>query len=113
MGLKGITVGALDEKVVIYQRTKSGVDAATNEPTYTNSALATVWARIMTKPGREGYEADQQVASSIQSFMIRWRNDVTAQMWITWNSSNWYINSIEQVGRRSYLLINTVKKDNQ
>lgn len=113
MGLKGINVGALDEKVIIYQRTKTGVDSTTNEPTYSNTALATVWARIMTKPGREGFEADQQVASSVQSFMLRYRNDVTATMWINWNSTDWYINSIELVGRRSYLLINTVKKDNQ
>ena len=112
MGLKGINIGALDEKVVIKQRTKTGKNAA-NEDVFSDSTLATVPARIMTKPGREGFEANQQVASSAQSFMIRWRNDVNATMWLNWNGKDWYINSVEQVGKRSYLLINTVNKDNQ
>ena len=112
MGLKGINIGSLDEKIVITKRTKSGVNAA-NEPTFTNSTLATVRAKIMTKPGREGFEADQQVATSVQTFMIRYRNDVTETMWVVWNSENWHINSVEQVGRRSHLLLTTVKRDNQ
>lgn len=112
MGLKGINIGSLDEKVAITQRTKTGVNSA-NEPVYTNSTLATVSAKIMTKPGREGYEAHQQVASSVQTFLIRYRNDVDSTMWLVWDGENWFINSIEKVGRRSHLLLTAAKRDNQ
>jgi SPP1 family predicted phage head-tail adaptor len=112
MGLRGITIGQLDEKVEIQKRTKTGKNAA-NEDVFTTTSVATVPAKVMTRAGREGYEANQQVASTVQTFMIRWRNDVVPDMWLVWDGDDWFINSVEKIGRRSHLLINVVMKDNQ
>lgn len=103
----------MDRRIVLQQFTESAADAETNEKTKTWSTLATVWAKRFKKKSGEVYEAKQQVAVTLDAFMIRYRTDVTERMRVVDGDATYDITGIEEgASRQSYLILSVVKRDN-
>lgn len=77
---RGIAAGRLRHRIVIQQDTPS--QSATGHPTPSLSTLATVWAARRAVSARERLSAGGEQAVADFVFLIRYRSDVTAKMFI-------------------------------
>ena len=112
MSLISANIGRMDVHLIIEQATFAN-DATTNEPVATWATFATVWAeRLRNTVSDEVFEQDQQVAKTKTKLRIRWMTGITEKMRINIGGDYHYINSIEEWGRKSYLIISTEKRDN-
>ena len=94
--------GRLDRRITIEQPT-----AAVNtfgEPVQTWADLATVWASVRAKSGREFFAGGEQ-ATADTVFRIRYRSDVTRVMRISYGGAVYDITAIAEIGRREGLEI--------
>lgn len=96
-----LLAGALDRRITLQERTDTR-DAA-GEPIPAWTTLDTVWAALIPLTGREQFEAQQVNAQRPAKFQIRYRDDVTETMRISWDGEVWDINGISQIGRREGL----------
>lgn len=60
----------LKNYAVIEERTQTGVSAL-NEPIYAWSTFAELYVEVVTKPGREGFAANQRFGSLMARFTCR------------------------------------------
>ena len=97
--------GKLDRKITI--QTVSTAADSYGQKIQTFSTLANVWARIVYKNEMEKFENDQLKAISNIHFFIRYRDDVTPQMRIVYDSKTYLIQGISEEGRGSGLEIKT------
>ena len=67
--------------------------------------LAEVWARVEPLGGREGFGAQQWVATGDVRFTIRWRGDVTPLHRVVHDGRAYDVVSVAEVGRREALLV--------
>ena len=92
---------AMDRRIAIqqYSVTRSG----SGHETKTWTTLATVWAEVRQKSGREYFGANQVVDEVDTLFIIRYRSDVTPKMRIVYNGRNYNIRECREIGRRDAL----------
>jgi len=74
------------------------------------STLATVWAKVAYESGKEVYEADQKVAERVVKFIVRYRT-LNETMRVVYDSYVYDITAIEEIDRKRYLVLRTLKKD--
>jgi SPP1 family predicted phage head-tail adaptor len=110
--MKPLNVGKLDRRIVIHYSSETA-DADTNEPVKTYSTLATVWAQRLTNASVEKFEADQQVALQTVRYRVRYRSDVAETMRIVDNGVVFEILGIEQVDRKSSMILSAQLRDNE
>lgn len=97
--------GKLRHRVVIQYATVA--QDAYGEPVKTWATLATVWGAVEPLIGRE-YLAAQQLQSAIPvRVRIRYRNDVTPLMRVSWDGNLYDIESVQEVRteRRELILM--------
>jgi len=115
MAIRGTTIGRKDVRIQIQSRT-STKDAVTNEPLYTYTTFAHVWAEELGMPSGEKYEASQQVATNASRFRIRHSHTVASSLnetcRIIRGSDTFEISKIEPIGRKSEILITAERRDN-
>lgn len=94
--------GELDQRVTISRETLAadGIGGAT----VTLATVATVWAKVVAKSGRERMAADRLDAEAGYLFVIRWRSDVREADRITWGGVDYNIRAIRQDGGRKLYL---------
>lgn len=98
------TPGELDQRVTISRETLASDSMGGS--TLTLSTVATVWAKVFAKSGRERTAADRLDAESAYTFVIRWRGDVREADRLVWNGIDYNIRAIGQDGgRKMYLVI--------
>ena len=90
--------GELDRRIVIQQNTPTR--NAAGEEVDSWGTLATVWARVSPKRGREFFDARAVQAEAPAMFRIRYRADVTNAMRISYGGNFYDIHSVEEVGRQ-------------
>lgn len=109
--LRGLRIGEFDTKLVIQSATNSN-NAITNEPEETWSDLKTIWGKQLGPKSREGYEAQQPVATSEARWMIRRDDAITERMRVNRGGTIYYISGIEDFGRQGYMILMAEKRDN-
>lgn len=93
----------LDRRIVFYNQveTQSDTGFVTTGWTY----YMGVWAYVRQTRGREYHEADNVNAEVIKYFRIRYRRNISPKMRIVYESRNYDILEIRELGRREGLLI--------
>lgn len=111
-GSEIVKPGKLDRRLIIQQKV-NGSSNYGDIPISSWSEVATVWGGLGKQAGNEGYESDQIVALNQTQFTIRYRSDVNETMRIVYNSENYYIVNIREIGRKGGLLLVTERRDNE
>lgn len=92
-----LNAGTLD-KVLVIQSQASTLNAV-NEKVGTWSTFATIRANVRNQPGTEQFESEQQTPRR-RALVKAWnRTDITEEMRIVYQSKNWDIISIMELGR--------------
>ena len=104
-------IGKLNQRLIIQNYTTTRSSSGAEVRTW--STLATVWANIdFSDVGSgEGYEADQEVATSRVKFKIRYLAGVVEKSRIYYDYSYWDILHISGNERLRYLEITAQKKN--
>jgi len=97
-----MATGNLDRRITLANYTQTG-DGSFGEVTKTYTTLATVWAWIRFKEGNERLFQTKETVSADCIFTIRYRTSITEKTRITYDSVNYDILHIAEVGRRKYL----------
>jgi len=93
--------GRLDRRITIQAPTVT--KSASGAPVEGWADVATVWAAVNPKSGREYWSAQQRVAELDSVFRIRYRTGVTRQMRIAYGGEYYDIADVAEVGRREGL----------
>lgn len=116
MSLRPTTIGRKDVRLILQYRTMTK-HAVTNEPIYTYTTFAHVWAEELGPVSNERFEASQQVAQSVSRFRTRWSH--TLQSYLSEGSravrgtDTFHVNNIETIGRKSEYVITAERRDNE
>lgn len=94
--------GELDQRVIIVRETQVGDGQGGH--TVTTATVATVWAKVVAKSGREREHSDRLNAESMYLFVIRWRSDVREADRLLWRGQEYNIRAIAQDGGRKLYL---------
>jgi SPP1 family predicted phage head-tail adaptor len=97
--------GQLDRRITIEQNTPT--QGPTGEEAASWSTLATVWAEVRQRRGREFFDSHQVVAEIDTVFLIRHRTDVTAKMRVSWDGRLYDIHYVGEIGRKDGLELMT------
>lgn len=95
-------VGELDQRVPIKRQTR--VSDNMGGYTTTDTTVATVWAHVRPKRGREQGIHDKVEAPALYVFVIRYRSDILDSDRITWNGADYNIRAILTRGGRKMFL---------
>lgn len=82
-----------------------------NEPIKTYATYATVWAQKTDLTEYEAEEQAQQVAVNRTTFRIRHRSDVKATDRVLYDSKEYEVIGIKELGRREGLVLTTELRD--
>lgn len=94
--------GQLDRRITI--KGFSETTDAYGQEVKTFTTLASVWANVTEKVGREGENGDMISSTKRVEFIIRYRTDVTAEMRIEYNSNIYKIEAIQNADARKAFL---------
>lgn len=98
--------GRFDRRIAI-KRAAATVNAF-NEPVYSWSTLATVWAQMVPVNDAERMRAGETLANMQARFTIRWSATaatIDPRDRLTFEEREYDINGVKQIGRREYLEI--------
>lgn len=104
--------GQLDRRITL--QTFSETTDAFGQEVKSYSTLATVWAKVVERIGKESEEGDMIAATKKVEFMIRYRSDVNEEMRISYNSNIYKIKAIQSAdARKAFLKIVCLWSDAQ
>ncbi len=108
--LQGANPGELDRRITLQSRTVAA--NAYNEPVETWADLATVWAKVEYPITGSDEVTDKglNVATQRVHFTIRHRTDVGYVERIVYNSENYDIERLAEIGRKQYLKLTAEKR---
>lgn len=93
--------GKLDRRIAIITRTMT--QDSTGQPVATESTLATVWAYRMEQRLGEVFTAGADRPADTLVWRIRWRDDVTRDMVISYGSERYEVLAVREEGRREWV----------
>lgn len=100
-----ISAGRLDRRIELQSATIAN-DSEYNEQTKTWATYATVWAQKDFHRSEEGEEASREYAEFGLYFTIRYRDDVSPEHRIVYESGNYeIIGRPREIGRRQFLKV--------
>ena len=94
--------GQLDRRIII-QNFSETTDSFGQE-VKSFSTLASVWANVVEKVGREGEDGEMIAATKKVEFVIRYRTDVDEEMRIIYNNNTYKIQAIQSADARKAFL---------
>ena len=104
--------GQLDRRITI-QNFSETTDSFGQE-VKSFSTLASVWANVVEKIGREGEDGEMIAATKKVEFIIRYRTDVDEEMRISYNNNTYKIQAIQSAdARKAFLKIVCLWSDAQ
>lgn len=95
-------IGGLDQTVTIQTATLASDGGGGSTKTW--ATLATVFAKVVPKTGRESMDADRVNAVSSFLFVIRNRTDVNETCRFVWGGENYNIRNVRRAGTRAMYL---------
>lgn len=99
--------GRLDRRIII--QSKVEVKNSYGEKTLTWSNFATVWSDPVQSDGKEQTDNNNRSTERMVIFRVRYKDTITNDMRIVWESDYYKIEDIKEVGRREGMLIRTSK----
>jgi SPP1 family predicted phage head-tail adaptor len=104
--------GQLDRRITI-QNFSETTDSFGQE-VKSFSTLASVWANVVERVGREGEDGEMIAATKKVEFVIRYRTDVDEEMRISYNNNTYKIQAIQSAdARKAFLKIVCLWSDAQ
>ena len=104
--------GQLDRRITI--QTFSETKDSFGQEVKSFSTLASVWANVVERVGREGEDGEMIAATKKVEFVIRYRTDVNEEMRISYNSNTYKIQAIQSAdARKAFLKIVCLWSDAQ
>ena len=104
--------GQLDRRITI--QTFSETTDNFGQEVKSFSTLASVWANVVEKVGREGEDGEMIAATKKVEFIIRYRTDVDEEMRIVYNNNTYKIQAIQYAdARKAFLKIVCLWSDAQ
>lgn len=104
--------GQLDRRITI--QTFSETTDSFGQEVKSFSTLASVWANVVEKVGREGEDGEMIAATKKVEFIIRYRTDVDEEMRILYNNNTYKIQAIQSAdARKAFLKIVCLWSDAQ
>ena len=94
--------GQLDRRITI--KNFSETTDSFGQEVKSFSTLASVWANVVERVGREGEDGEMIAATKKVEFIIRYRTDVDEQMRILYNSNIYKIQTIQTADARKAFL---------
>ena len=94
--------GQLDRRITIQNFSETTDNFGQQVKSF--STLASVWANVVEKVGREGEDGDMIAATKKVEFIIRYRTDVDEEMRISYNSNTYKIQAIQSADARKAFL---------
>ena len=85
----------LDRRITIQSATFARDAHGQSNPTWSNF-LVDLPAEYLPVSGAEQFQAQQQLARAVTKFRIRWRDDITRKMRLTFESNTWDVKHIEE-----------------
>ncbi len=75
--------------------------------------LKNAWARIyfQTSGSKTEYEADSFIGSAKIDFLVRYDESITIKDYIVYRGDNYYIQEVQELGRKEGLKLKTIKKE--
>lgn len=104
-----MNAGRLDRKILFMEHSTTTDTFGQEKDVFTPGAI--VWAEKRDVVANEAVEADQITANVRTEFIIRWRSDVLPTWRIRYDSKDYNIRGILEIGRREGLRIITEQKD--
>jgi SPP1 family predicted phage head-tail adaptor len=101
--------GKLDRRIQIQQRVET--QDSYGQAVISYSTIATVWAEVIPLSGRELFAAAQKYPEATMRIRVRFRTDVTEKHRIVFNSTNYDIIHIAEIGRNEGLEFIVKKPD--
>lgn len=95
-------IGELDQRITIQRETLD--DDGMGGQTVALSTVATVWAKVIARAGRERTQAGRLDAENSYTFVIRLRRDVRESDRILWDGAQHNIRSVVRQGVREMYL---------
>lgn len=96
-----VRTGEYDRRITIQTFTEAADAVGEAIKTWANVASnPTVWSKVEPLTGRELFEAQQTDAEASTRFTVRHRTDLDTEMRITYDSDNYGIVSIKEIGRK-------------
>ena len=105
-----MNAGELDRRVDL--KTKTVTRDSWNHPEVAYVTLDTVWAKKLERLAGEKIGENQLVSSNRVEWTIRYRNDISADSYIEYDSQKYWITATREIGRKELLLIFTELRDN-
>ncbi len=102
-----IRIGQMRDEIVIQSASEARSGSGAAVPTW--ATFATVWAEVSYLKGSEPFDAGRPIAMNARKFRIRWLDNLTEKMRISFDSDFWDIDSIEEVKRKTEMLITATK----
>ena len=104
--------GQLDRRITI-QNFSETTDSFGQE-VKSFATLASVWANVVERVGREGEDGEMIAATKKVEFVIRYRTDVDEEMRISYNNNTYKIQAIQSAdARKAFLKIVCLWSDAQ
>lgn len=95
-------IGELDQRIIIKRQTRTA--DGMGGFTVADTTVATLWAHVRPKKGREIGVHDKVEAPALYVFVIRYRSDILDSYRITWNGSDYNIRAVLTKGGRKMFL---------
>tara|TARA_Y100000310_G_C20701393_1_gene830268 strand:- start:2550 stop:2879 length:330 start_codon:yes stop_codon:yes gene_type:complete len=90
--------GEMDQRITFRTDTKASDGMGGN--TLTPVDVVTVWAKAISKSGKEQTDYDRVNALGNYDFITHYRSDISESMRIFWNGQEYNIRFIEKLGSR-------------
>jgi SPP1 family predicted phage head-tail adaptor len=101
-------ISQLDRCITLQNETQTrGIDGSWKK---TWATLYTTKAAYNYRTGTERMEASQEQGVNTCSFTVRYQTGITEKCRVVYDSENYDIVSVEEVGRKKYLVLFCVKK---
>ena len=88
---------------LITLQTSTATRSASGQEIVTWSNLATMWAEVVPRSGREYFGANQNIAEVDAIFRIRYRDGIRPEMRIQYQQQTYNIRWVQELGRREGL----------
>lgn len=96
-----MNIGQLDRRITIQTSTEARTDLGESIPTW--STLVTVWAAVRHGSGNERMIANKNTVIGDAIFTIRFRENITEKLRISWDGMVWDIQHLAYIGRREFI----------
>lgn len=100
--------GELDRTIELQSATTS--PNSFGEPVETWTTYVTLAARVTPQRGNERFAAHQIIGRAVTTFRVRYRAGVTIEHRIRYDSRDWDIHDVREVGRREGLEIDATAR---